>query len=105
MWIAPLPSDDASMDVPFGAKVLRTDRERTCVAMNDGIEVWVQNKQVLKTMHISSRDGVNNMIMLGGEEIFATICYFSSTQRLIEIKSEPFLNTIIFSRSPRIRYS
>ena len=70
VWIAPLPSDDPSMDVPFGAKVLRTDRERTCVSMNDGKEVWVLNKQVLKTMHISSRDGVNNMIMLGGKDIF-----------------------------------
>ena len=102
-----MPSDDPSMDVPFGAKVLRTDRERTCVAMNDGKEVWVQNKQVLKAMHISSRDGVNNMIMLGGEDIFRlkgfsldTVRYFVDNKFLVNL-----LLKITFSRSTRICHS
>ncbi|KAL5279589.1 hypothetical protein ACFFRR_003901 [Megaselia abdita] len=60
-------------DVAVGCQVIRTDKTKTYVRDDDGKEFWVPNGSIVKAMHPSSRDGVDDMITLGDLQEFAIL--------------------------------
>lgn len=44
VWVKPATKD--VYDLPFAAKILRTDKEKSLVLNDDGQEIWISNQQV-----------------------------------------------------------
>lgn len=71
MWIAPNINDEFS--IATGGRVLRIEKARTFVRDDEANEFWVPNAQIQKTMHHTSRVGVEDMIKLGDLQDFAIL--------------------------------
>lgn len=56
-----------------GCQVVRTDKTKTYVRDDDGKEFWVPNGRIVKAMHPSSKEGVDDMITLGDLQEFAIL--------------------------------
>ncbi|XP_075152273.1 myosin 28B1 [Haematobia irritans] len=65
VWVNPQQYTDKEFAIPFGARVVRTDKTRTLVADDNGKQIWVQNADIVKAMHVTSQTGVEDMITLG----------------------------------------
>ncbi|CAL1540128.1 unnamed protein product [Lymnaea stagnalis] len=63
VWIE--PEKPGEFTVSLGAKVVTSDSGRIRLVDDDGQEHWVDGSQVLRHMHITSVDGVEDMISLG----------------------------------------
>ena len=57
----------------IGCRLLRTDKGKSLIRDDDGQEYWVQSKDILKGMHITSQNGVEDMITLGDLQEFAIL--------------------------------
>uniref|UniRef100_A0A7G3AQY5 Putative myosin class i heavy chain n=2 Tax=Lutzomyia longipalpis TaxID=7200 RepID=A0A7G3AQY5_LUTLO len=64
-WVWVKPSSSGEFKIPVGCKVVKTDRGRTLVCDDDGQEYWIPSDQILKGMHSTSQNGVEDMITLG----------------------------------------
>ena len=67
MWVRPQPQQikDIEFAVPFGARIIRTDKTRTLVSDDNNQQFWVKNDDIVKAMHLTSQNGVDDMITLG----------------------------------------
>lgn len=65
VWVKPQQSKDSEFAIPFGARVVRTDKNRTLVIDDSGKQYWVPNSDIVKAMHLTSQNGVDDMITLG----------------------------------------
>uniref|UniRef100_A0A1L8E5D6 Putative myosin class v heavy chain n=1 Tax=Nyssomyia neivai TaxID=330878 RepID=A0A1L8E5D6_9DIPT len=64
-WVWVKPSASGEFKIPIGCKIVKTDRGRTLVCDDDGQEEWIPSDFVLKGMHSTSQNGVEDMITLG----------------------------------------
>ncbi|XP_055919890.1 unconventional myosin-VIIa isoform X2 [Eupeodes corollae] len=71
VWINPAKKDEFS--VPTGARIIRTDKEKTFVVDDEGRQFWIPSSEVLKAMHLSSQNGVEDMITLGDLQEYAIL--------------------------------
>lgn len=56
---------NGEFDIPVGGKITSIEATRVKIRDDDDKEFYVSNQQLLKTMHISSIKGVEDMINLG----------------------------------------
>lgn len=63
VWIE--PEKPGEFSVSIGAKVVTSDSGRIRLLDDDGHEHWVDGSRQLRHMHITSVDGVEDMIGLG----------------------------------------
>ncbi|XP_053958036.1 unconventional myosin-VIIa [Anastrepha ludens] len=73
VWVKPQNAGGNEFAVPFGARVIRTEKTRTLVANDEGKQFWVPAEDVLKAMHITSQQGVDDMITLGDLQEYAIL--------------------------------
>ncbi|XP_012155371.1 unconventional myosin-VIIa isoform X1 [Ceratitis capitata] len=73
VWVKPQNAVDNEFAVPFGARVIRTEKTRTLIANDEGKQFWVPAEDVLKSMHITSQQGVDDMITLGDLQEYAIL--------------------------------
>lgn len=52
---------------------MRNDKSRTYVRDDEGNEYWVPSELILKNMHITSQNGVEDMITLGDLQEYAIL--------------------------------
>lgn len=71
IWILPTTKDEFS--IPIGVRTLRNDKSRTYVRDDEGSEFWVPSELLLKNMHITSQNGVDDMITLGDLQEYAIL--------------------------------
>lgn len=71
VWIQPVKSGE--FDVPLGGKILAIEAKRIRVKGDDDDEYYVSHQQVLKHMHITSVNGVEDMIALGDLQEYAIL--------------------------------
>lgn len=64
-WVWVQPKAVGEFEIPYGARVVRTDPGKVLVRDDDGREEWVPTDRVLRAMHITSQQGVEDMITLG----------------------------------------
>ncbi|GLG96071.1 Myosin-VIIa [Gryllus bimaculatus] len=62
LWVKPTTNDE--FDVPIGVRVVSSDSKKMLVKDDDGKEFVVKPDAVLKAMHTSSIEGVEDMIKL-----------------------------------------
>ncbi|KAG5883060.1 hypothetical protein JTB14_010448 [Gonioctena quinquepunctata] len=67
------PSTNGEFDIPIGGKIIAFESTRIKIIDDDGNETYISNRQVLKSMHISSVKGVEDMINLGDLEEYAIL--------------------------------
>ncbi|CAG9814531.1 unnamed protein product [Phaedon cochleariae] len=60
-------------DIPIGGKIIAIESSRVRIVDDDGKESYISNQQILKTMHISSIQGVDDMINLGELQEFTIL--------------------------------
>ncbi|XP_061387110.1 unconventional myosin-VIIa-like, partial [Musca vetustissima] len=65
VWVKPQENARSEFAIPFGARVVRTDKNRTQVTDDYGKQYWVPNSDIVKAMHLTSQNGVDDMITLG----------------------------------------
>lgn len=65
MRAQPHQINDNEFAVPYGARIIRTDKTRTLVSDDDNKQFWVSNDDIVKSMHLTSQNGVDDMITLG----------------------------------------
>ncbi|KAM7351605.1 myosin 28B1 [Cochliomyia hominivorax] len=67
VWVKPQPQqiNDIEFAVPFGARIIRTDKTRTLICDDENKQYWIDNGDIVKAMHLTSRNGVEDMITLG----------------------------------------
>lgn len=51
--------------MPFGARVVRTEKTQTLICDDENKQYWVAAGDVLKSMHITSQEDIEDMITLG----------------------------------------
>lgn len=71
--------------MPFAGKIQRTDRERILIIDDDDNEIWINSKQILKAMHTTSAESVEDMIMLGDLQEYAILRNLSMRYKKKEI--------------------
>lgn len=71
IWVNPVKNGE--FDIPVGGQVTTIEATRVKIRDDDGNEFYVSNQQVLKTMHISSINGVSDMINLGDLQEYAIL--------------------------------
>ncbi|XP_018330659.1 myosin-VIIa-like [Agrilus planipennis] len=71
VWVNPEATTE--FDIPSGAKVLAIDSTKVLVQDVDGKERCVGRKLLLKNMHVSSIEGVDDMINLGDLQEYAIL--------------------------------
>ncbi|XP_057671586.1 myosin-VIIa-like isoform X1 [Diorhabda carinulata] len=71
IWVKPVGNGE--FDIPIGCKIVGVESNRVRVLDDDGKESYVSIQQVIKTMHISSIDGVEDMINLGDLQEYAIL--------------------------------
>ncbi|XP_055836486.1 unconventional myosin-VIIa-like isoform X1 [Episyrphus balteatus] len=71
VWINPSKKDEFA--VPTAARIIRTDKEKTFVCDDEGRQFWIPSSQILKGMHLSSQNGVEDMITLGDLQEYAIL--------------------------------
>ncbi|BFF95665.1 myosin-VIIa [Drosophila madeirensis] len=64
VWVKP-QSATSEFAVPFGARIVRTEKTQTLVCDDRKKQLWVPAGDVLKAMHITSQEDVEDMITLG----------------------------------------
>nr|XP_016936706.1 myosin-VIIa isoform X1 [Drosophila suzukii] len=64
VWVKP-QNTTSEFSVPFGARIVRTEKTQTLVCDDRNKQFWVPAGDVLKAMHITSQEGVEDMITLG----------------------------------------
>jgi len=64
VWVKP-QNTTSEFAVPFGARIVRTEKTQTLVCDDRNKQFWVPAGDVLKAMHITSQEGVEDMITLG----------------------------------------
>lgn len=63
VWVQPKVTEE--FEIPYGAKVIRTDPGKVLVRDDGGSEEWIPVERVLRAMHVTSQQGVEDMITLG----------------------------------------
>lgn len=71
VWINPSTKDEFA--VPTAARIIRTDKEKTFICDDEGRQFWIPSTQILKAMHLSSQNGVEDMITLGDLQEYAIL--------------------------------
>lgn len=71
VWIK--PREEHEFSVPIGCQVIRSERNKTLVRDDDGKEFWIPEKDILRTMHITSQKDVDDMITLGDLQEYAIL--------------------------------
>ncbi|KAH8271071.1 hypothetical protein KR018_006777, partial [Drosophila ironensis] len=64
VWVKP-QNTSSEFAVPFGARIVRTEKTQTLVSDDRNKQFWVPAQDVLKAMHITSQEDVEDMITLG----------------------------------------
>lgn len=64
VWVKP-QNTTSEFAVPFGARIVRTEKTQTLVCDDRNKQFWVPAGDVLKAMHITSQEDVEDMITLG----------------------------------------
>ena len=64
-WVWVQPKIVGEFEIPYGAKVIRTDPGKVLVKDDSGREEWVDTQRILRAMHVTSQEGVEDMITLG----------------------------------------
>ncbi|XP_068143632.1 LOW QUALITY PROTEIN: myosin-VIIa [Drosophila tropicalis] len=64
VWVKP-QNTTSEFAVPFGARIVRTEKTQTLVCDDQNKQFWVPAGDVLKAMHITSQEDVEDMITLG----------------------------------------
>ncbi|XP_055375629.1 myosin-VIIa-like, partial [Condylostylus longicornis] len=72
VWVRPSNHLD-EFSVPTGGRILRTDKNRTLIKDDEGNEVWIASSDIIKGMHVTSQNGVEDMITLGDLQEFAIL--------------------------------
>lgn len=71
IWVK-LPTNN-EFDVLIGGKIVGVDATRVRILDDDGKESYISNQQVIQAMHISSINGVEDMINLGDLQEYAIL--------------------------------
>ncbi|KAJ8910146.1 hypothetical protein NQ315_010835 [Exocentrus adspersus] len=71
IWIQPVSRGE--FDIPVGGKIVGIESSRVKIVDDDGVELYVSNQQVFKHMHVSSINGVDDMINLGDLQEYAIL--------------------------------
>ncbi|KAH8377405.1 hypothetical protein KR093_005352, partial [Drosophila rubida] len=64
VWVKP-QNTTCEFAVPFGARIVRTEKTQTLVCDDANKQFWVPAGDVLKSMHLTSHEDVEDMITLG----------------------------------------
>ncbi|ALC40097.1 CG15831 [Drosophila busckii] len=64
VWVKP-QNTSSEFAVPFGARIVRTEKSQTLVCDDAKKQFWVPASDVLKAMHLTSHQDVEDMITLG----------------------------------------
>lgn len=72
MWVSS-QTTTSEFAVPFGARVIRTDKSKTLVCNDEGKQLWVASSDIVKAMHLTSQHGVDDMITLGDLQEYAIL--------------------------------
>lgn len=83
VWVDPITKDN--FELPFAGKIQRTDKDRILITDDDDQEMWINSKQILKSMHTTSTESVEDMIMLGDLQEYAILRNLSMRYRKKEI--------------------
>ncbi|KAJ8981406.1 hypothetical protein NQ317_010344 [Molorchus minor] len=96
IWAQPFTIGE--FDIPIGGKVVAIESSRVKIVDDDGNEVYISNQQVLKTMHISSINGVDDMINLGDLQEYAILRNLHKRYR--EKKIYTYTGTMLIAINP-----
>ena len=72
VWINPQNSN-SEFAVPFGGRVIRTEKSHTIICDDKGKQLKVPSGEIVKAMHITSQNGVDDMITLGDLQEYAIL--------------------------------
>ena len=72
-WIWIKSESKSEFDIPYGVRTIRNEKNKTLVRDDEGKETWVPTELVLKNMHITSQNGVEDMITLGDLQEYAIL--------------------------------
>ncbi|XP_030079196.1 myosin-VIIa isoform X2 [Drosophila hydei] len=64
VWVKP-QNTNSEFAVPFGARIVRTEKTQTLICDDGKKQFWVPAGDVLKAMHVTSHADVEDMITLG----------------------------------------
>lgn len=64
---------NGEFDIPIGGKLVAIESSRVKIQDDDGVQLYVSNQQILKLMHVSSEQGVDDMINLGDLQEYAIL--------------------------------
>lgn len=64
VWVKP-QNTTSEFAVPFGARIVRTEKTQTLICDDANKQYWVPAADVLKSMHITSQEDIEDMITLG----------------------------------------
>ncbi|XP_053673304.1 myosin-VIIa-like [Anopheles nili] len=71
VWLQ--PKQTSEFELPYAGRVLRTHEGRTLVVTDDGTELWVKDAEIIKAMHVTSQNTVQDMITLGDLQEYAIL--------------------------------
>lgn len=64
-WVWIKPQKNSEFATPIGCQIIKFDRGKALVRFNEKEECWIKPDQIIKSMHITSVYGVEDMISLG----------------------------------------
>lgn len=71
IWVQ--PTTNGPFDIPTGGKILTADKKRIRIKDDSGNELYISHQQILKPMHTTSVQGVEDMINLGDLQEYAIL--------------------------------
>lgn len=71
VWVQPVTSGE--FDIFLGAKITGIEPKRIRIKDDDDNELFISHQQVVKNMHITSVQGVEDMINLGDLQEYAIL--------------------------------
>ncbi|XP_037958091.1 unconventional myosin-VIIa isoform X2 [Teleopsis dalmanni] len=72
VWVK-TQNNNSEFSVPFGARIIRTDKSKTLICKDDDVQFWVPSCDIVKAMHLTSQNGVDDMITLGDLQEYAIL--------------------------------
>ncbi|KAL9923426.1 myosin 28B1 isoform 1-T1 [Glossina fuscipes fuscipes] len=72
VWVKPQDGVN-EFTVPYAALLVREDKSKVCIKDQKGKQHWINSADVVKRMHTTSQNGVDDMITLGDLQEYAIL--------------------------------
>lgn len=90
--------------MPFGARIVRTEKTQTLICDDANKQYWVPAADVLKSMHITSQEDIEDMITLGDLQEYTILRNLQTRYAKKLIYVSTLRNSKLFSLSKLISF-